>query len=224
MPGPIVIVSSPVAGSTPPPGGFQVFLAKLGPDPLEIGANLVNPQFNLTDINAAGPLIARSILDDDGNPLQNFLAVLDPLTMPFTYVRNGIGTTVGFLGSEDDGGGPQTDSETHTWLPRAFYGRSANPALITEAGIEALPQSSLETGRAINFTSSPTNEFIYYCWPTVYGAFSPLIFQIGPFPGGFIPLGTVLLTANTPGAPINSYEIARSTNLLTGVNIAVAVS
>jgi hypothetical protein len=224
MPGPIVIFSPAGSGSTPPPGSFQVTLTKLGPDPLEIGANLVNPQFNLTDINAAGPLILRNILDDDGNPLQNFLGVPDPLTMPFTYVRNAIGATVGFLGTEDDGTGPQSDSETHTWLPRAYYGRSANPNLITEAGIEALPQSSLEVDRSINFTSSPTNEYIYYSWPTAYGAFAPLIFQIGPFPGGFISLGTVNLTANTPGAPVNSYEIARSTNLLTGVNIAVAVS
>jgi hypothetical protein len=224
MPGPIVIISGPQSGATPPPGSFQVFLAKLGPDPLEIGADLINPQFNLTDINAAGPLTVRQIQDDDGNPLQNFLGIPDPLTMPFTYQKTVFGATVGFLGTEDDGGGPASDGETHTWLPRAFYGISANPALTTEAGIEALPQSSLESARAINFTVSPTNEYVYYSWPTAYGAFDPLSFQIGPFPGGFISLGTVNLTANTPGAPVNQYEIARSTNLLTGAGILVQVS
>jgi hypothetical protein len=224
MADPIIVISGPVSGGGAPPGSFQVFIARLSTNPLEIGADLVNPQFNLTDINAAAALTQRDIQDDDGNPLQNFLGVPDPLTMPFTYQRPGIGQTVGFLGTEDDTGGPVSASTTHTWLPRAFYGVSANPSLTTEAGIEGLPQDSLETARAISFTVSPANEYIYYAWPTVYGAFAPLIFQIGPFPGGFVSLGTVMLTANTPGAPTNQYEIARSTNLLTGTNIVVTVT
>lgn len=224
MPGPIIIISGPVSGGVTPPGGFAVTLTRLSPSPLEIGADLINPQFNLTDVNAVAPLIVRQIQDDDGNPLQDFLGIPDPLTMPFTYTRNGIGTTVGFLGTEDDTGGPVSDSQSHLWLPRSFYGVSANPALTSEAGIEGLPQSSLEAAKALNFTVSPTNEYVYYSWPSVYGAFNALDFQIGPFPGGFISLGTVNLTANTPGAPVNQYEIARSTNLLTGVNILVEVS
>jgi len=224
MSGPIVIVSGPVSSGGSPPGSFAVTLTRLSTNPLEIGANLVSPQFNLTDVNAAAPLITRTIQDDDGNPLQDFLGTPDPLTMPFTYSRNAIGATVGFLGTEDDTGGPKTSSQSHLWLPRSFYGVSSNPSLTTEAGIESLPQNSLTTAKAISFTVNPSSEYVYYSWPSIYGAFNALDFQIGPFPGGFVSLGTVSLTANTPGAPTNQYEIARSTNLLTGTSVLVQVS
>jgi hypothetical protein len=219
---PVLIGAGPVGGSGPaPPTGIQVALASVGATVLEIGAQSVNPTFNQTESNVTAPITVRTLADNDGNPAQNILGLPNPLTMPFSYQKNPIGSTVQFTGSATDSA-PSSDSDqvNYTWLPRVWYGLSVNPGLTTEAQIEALANSALQSDKGLTYNVvGAVNEYVYYAWPQVYGAYAPLDFQIGPFPGGFIDQlsgGTVNLTANTPGAPTNAYVLARSTNPLTG--------
>jgi hypothetical protein len=226
---PIVEIASPVGGGgPPPPTGIVVTLGAVGGTTFEIGDQSVNPAFNMSESGVTPPITVRTLADNDGNPTQNVLGLPNPLTMPFSYQKNPIGSTVQFTGAATDSA-PSSDSDvvTFTWRPRVWYGLSVNPALTTEAQIEALANSALQSNKGLTYNVvGAANEYVYYAWPQVYGAFAPLDFQIGPFPGGFIDQlsgGTVNLTANTPGAPTNAYVLARSTNPLTGnftVNVA----
>ena len=189
------------------PPGFSVTLTPLIPGPFEIGSQVLNPQFNAVYHNSIE--ILATLQDDKGNPVQNVLGVANPLTMPFAYQLNPIGSTTVYTLSGDNGGGLQTDQITFTWLPRVYWGVGLD-GLSTEADIEGLGNSALAAtfGRVFTVTAGPANH-IYYAFPSVFGTPS---FQIGPFPGGFVlEAAAVPVTAGTPGAPTNNYDLWKST-------------
>jgi hypothetical protein len=211
-------------GVSPPPA-FDAQLVGLAPTPLEIGADLVSPTFNAS--YSAVPTFAE-LSDDIPNAPQNVIGVPNPITRPFTYQKLLNGETVVFTLTANNGGPNSTPQVTYTWLPRVYWGLTANPGgPYTEGDVEALGNSALATGRARVFTLSPVNEYIVYAWPDGYGNANPLDFMIGPFPGGFVEDSgsPLLITANTPGAPAQLYRVWRSTNLLTGTpTVTVTVS
>jgi len=188
------------------PPGFSVTLAALVPGPFEIGAQVLNPQFNATYHNATP--ISAILSDDQGNPAQNVLGLPNALTMPFAYQLNPIGSTVIYTLTSDDGGGVKIDSETFTWLPRVYFGIGPD-GLGSEADIEGLAGNALAADfvRTFGVTAGATDH-AYYAFPSVYGTPN---FQIGPFPGGFVlEAAAVPVTANTPGAPANNYDLWKS--------------
>lgn len=223
---PMVTMSTPGVGAAP--GAISVSLAKVGALNYEIGAPATNPQFNMSEAGVTPPITVRTLSDDDGNPSQNVLGLPNPLTMPFTYNKSTILDDVIFTGAATDSA-PSSSSAavTLTWLPRIWYGLNPSPLVTTEAQIEALANSALQSDRGLTYNVvGAVNDYVYIAWPQVYGAFNPLAFSVGGFVGGFIDQlggGTVNLTANTVGAPTNPYILARSTNPLTGnFNVVLA--
>ena len=78
--------------------------------------------------------------------------------------------------------------------------------------IEALANSQLAPDRTLSVPSTaPVFQYIYAAFPSSYGPATALDFQFGAFPGGFQLVGTVSVTANTPGAPAQNYDLWRST-------------
>lgn len=188
-------------------GAFTATLVPLFPLVQEIGAQLINPQFNAI---YSGPPVAASLQDDDGNPAQNVVALPNPITMPFTYQELVGGTTRQWTLTADNGGPPDADLALATWYPRVYWDIDPNPALATEADIEAMANSNLQGDKGLSTVLAPILQYIYYAFPVAFAAL-PLEFQFGAFPGGFIQtVASVNVTANTPGAPVVAYQIWRS--------------
>lgn len=211
---PLVLGSGGGTGGAAPPPSFSASLAGPTPSgPFEIGENLVNPTFNAS-YTPAGTETFAELEDDQGNPAQNVLSLPNPLIMPFTYQRVVIGDQVVWTLTANDGGPNVTDQVSATWLPRVFWGVDASAALATEADIEGLANSALQSNKALNFTFTAANEYVYFGFPVAFPAVAT-DFQIGPFPGGFIQqVASVAVTANTAGAPVLNYQLWRSTNAL----------
>jgi hypothetical protein len=105
---------------------------------------------------------------------------------------------------------PDADVAVATWFPGVYYGVDANPGLGTEADIEGLSNKNLQGDKALSTTLAPVLQYIYYAFPTTFPA-NVLDFQFGAFPGGFIQtVASVNVTANTPGAPVLTYQLWRS--------------
>lgn len=192
-------------------GTFTCTLAYLGTTPLEIGTNLVNPTFNAS---YSGTPTMATLDDSDGNPQQNVLGLPNPLTMPFTYQKTANGGTEVFTLSSNGG---STSTQTVTWLPLVHYGVSAS-ATLNQAQIKALAGSALASTSTISFTLTPAAQYLYYAFPTSFGAVSPLDFQTPPpFPGGWVEMAgsPIAITAATAGAPVQNYYVWRTTNPLT---------
>jgi len=191
-------------------GGFTATLTPLFGLTLEIGANLISPTFNA--IYSAPPTTA-SLADDDGNPALDVVAVGNPIVMPnppYIYQELANSTARLWTLTADDGGVPDSSAVTARWYPRVYWDIDANPALATEADIEAMANSSLQGNKALSTTLGPVLQYVYYAFPAVFPA-APLDFQFGAFPGGFTQVvASVAVTANTPGAPTQNYEIWRS--------------
>jgi hypothetical protein len=201
-------------GGGGPPSPFTATLSPLFTTTLEIGAILNNPQFNATYSPAATETSA-SLQDDQGNGPVSVLGLLNPLTFAFANQKSANGDTVLFTLQAGDGVNFDNDVVTATWYPRIYWGVDANPALGSEADIEGLANSSLQGSRALSTTLAPVNQFIYFAMPTAYGPTSGLNFQFGTFgPGGFVQqVASVAVTANTAGAPVQTYELWRSSFL-----------
>jgi len=224
---PLIYGSGSGAGTTPPPTGFAVDLTGVGPaffTPIEIGADLTSPTFNATQ--SGGVAVTATLQDTDGNgptsvmPLPNL-----GLVWPFVFNEAANGATVTFTLIGDDGGGPVNDTVVATWLARVFFGASVL-AVLTEAQIEALSGSALASTFPRSFTLSPVGQYIYYCWPASFGNAAPLSFQTPPpFPGGWVQLADVSITANTAvPPPAQLYHVWRTVNPLTGAGILTVVS
>ena len=188
------------------PPGFSVTLTPLFASPVEIGAQIISPTFNAFYNN--GVPISAVLSDSIPNVPQNVLAVANPLTMPFVYQLNGINTSVLFTLTADDGGGPKIDTTSLLFLPLVYWGTGPD-GLSTEGDIEGLASSNLQATLVNSFTESPgPATFIYYAFPSAFG--TPT-FVVNGFPGGFVlEAAAVPVTANTPGAPINNYDLWKS--------------
>lgn len=218
-------------GASPPVPPFTVNLVPLVPLIYELGADVINPTFNLLEGGAIGPLILRTVTDDDGNPPQNFLGVPNPVTMPFTYNKAAIGGSVAFDYTADDGSGPVSDIETFLWQPRVYFGVAPVPGAVNEAFIEGLSDSELRADRGIDRTGVVWTA-AEYLWVAFPQAFNPTVgtdflVTVGGagFPGGFL-LDTagVSVTPNTPGGVPILYDVWRSTGSGIGLTIDLTVS
>jgi len=211
------------------PAPLSATLLRLEADPLELGAELVNPQFTAAT-SGGGVLILKTLADDDGNATTDILGAPNPVTKPFTYSKTAIGAQVLFTLSADDGGGVVIDSKAHTWQPRVYLGVTA-VAAVNEAFVEALAESEIRADKGIARAGITwtAGQAIYVAFPQAFNPTDPLDFLVqiggGGFPGGFV-LDTagVSVTPNTVnGTPI-LYDVWRSTGLGTGLAVDVTVS
>jgi hypothetical protein len=208
--GPLIIGSGSGSGGGGGGGGpFTATLTPLFATTLEIGAPLNSPQFNAAYIPAATETSA-TLQDDQGNGPVSILGLLNPVTFAFNNQENANGAQVAFTLNAGDGVNNDSDQVIATWQPRVYWGLDASAALATEGDIEGLSNSNLQGDKGLSESLTPTNEYIYYGFPTAYAA-SPLDFQFGAFPGGFIQVvASVLVTAGTAGAPAQTYQLWRS--------------
>jgi len=188
------------------PPGFSNALAGVTPSPLEIGAQLVSPLFNATYFN--GTPTTSDLSDSDAFPVQNVVGVPNPITRPHTYQKALTGQTTVFTLTSDIGGPSFVSNVTYTWLPRVYWGLGPD-GLSTEADIEGLSNSALAASYLRQFVlNAGPAQFMYYAFPSAFG--TPTFF-VNNFEGGFIlQAAAVPVTANTPGAPVNAYDLWKS--------------
>lgn len=217
----------------PPQFTAQQFVALLSPlftTTLEIGAALGPPVLFNCFYTPTGSETAASISDSLGNGPFNVLGSPNPILYPFALSQNGINNQVIITLTASDGVNNDTSSVTASFQPRVYFGVDASGALASEAQIEGLAlnpfgANPLQPSRVGNYTYQAVNQFIYFSFPTVYGPAGPGDFNTFPVPtpGGFIQTGVVNITANTPGAPVNQYDIWRSLNPVTTVGTQTLV-
>ena len=219
------------AGGGGGPAGLTVDLQKITASPLELGATLgVGTQFNAFEMNAAGPLVSRTIQDDDGNGAVDILGQANAVPnagMGFSYVKTAIGATVGFTLTSDDGTNVAQDVETYVWLPRVYLDVAAIPGAIDEAFIEGLSENELRADKGIARTGLfwTAAEYIWVAIPQAYNPTSSLDFLVGAFPGGFLlAQAGVSVTPNTPGGLPILYDVWRSIGAGVGAGFDITVS
>jgi hypothetical protein len=211
------------------PAALSVDLVKVTADPLELGADLVSPQFNAF-VTGGNPLTLEEIIDTDGNASEDILGLLNPVTMPYTYTRNAIGGLVDFMLSADDGTGVVMDTERYLWQPRVYLGVAA-AGVVDEAFVEALAENELRADKGISRLAQTwtAGQFIYVAIPQAYNPTDPLDFLVtiggSGFPGGFV-LDTagLAITPNTPGGVPILYDVWRSSGAGIGLLVDIAVS
>jgi hypothetical protein len=106
-----------------------------------------------------------------------------------------------------------------TWTRDVYWGVSSNAGPLTEADIEALSNTVLSGTKNRTLTLSPANEYVYYSYPAQYGAAT---FTLNGFPAAFETVYTVSVT-NVNGIT-STYNVYRSTNLLTGTGLNFVVT
>lgn len=222
--------AGPGGGGPPVVPPLSVTITPLDALVQEVGAELVNPQFNLAEANVDGALTLRAVTDDDGNPAQNFLAQPNPVTMPFTYSENVIGTTRSWTYNADDGRGIASDVATITFLPRVYHGVAAIPGAINEAFVEALAENELRADKGItrNGIVWTAGQYLWWAFPQAFNPTDPTDFLVtlgGGFPGAVILAAAgVSVTPDTPnGVPI-LYDVWRSTGAGLGLAVDTAVT
>lgn len=185
-------------GGGGPTPSFSVNLS--GGGTVEVGASVVNPNFNATYNN--GVPITASLADNAGNPPRNVLGLSNPIVMPYTYVVTTVNGSVNFVLTADDGSGVETDSVSYAWRPRTYWGTAAATGSEDESFIKALGNSALDNNRQRQFTvTANAGEKIWYSYPASYGTAT---FFVGIFEGGFLPPQTINVT-NTYGVTLSYY-------------------
>ncbi len=111
-----------------------------------------------------------------------------------------------------------SDTVVITWTSDVFYGVNALAGPLTEAQAEALT-SLLTTTKNRTITVSPSSEYVWYYYPKALGTST---FTLGGFPAAFeTPVELLITNANGIARTYYGY---RSTNLLTGTNLAFVVT
>lgn len=219
---PLIVFTRPSLGGGAPPPAFSANLAIVGGTTFEIGATLLNPQFNAS-YSPAGTETSAVLSNNNNADTENILGLPNPVTFN-TLISGGqtlvINGTVQFVLNASDGVNNANDSVTINFRPLTIFGTSPVVLAVSQAAVDTLiggPNGSaqLDNNRQGSFNfDNPTPRFVYYSFPTAFGPASPLDFQIGPFPGGFQFEGTYNRTAATAQAPVLSYDLWRSVNAL----------
>lgn len=223
---PLIQFSRPsLGGAPPPPPVFSTNLSIVGGTTFQIGAQLVNPQFNAS-YSPAGTEISAVLSNNNNADTENILGLPNPVTFNTlitggqTVVPNG---SVVFTLNASDGVNNDSDTVTVNFRPLTIFGTDVDPNLIFggQVAVDGLiggPNGSaqLDNNRqgSFNFDNNPTSRFVYYSFPTIFGPASPLDFQVGPFPGGFQFEGAYNRTSATTQAVVLSYDLWRSVNPL----------
>lgn len=104
------------------------------------------------------------------------------------------------------------------WTRDVYYG-VGSAGFSTEAEVEGLAGTNLQTGRARTVTVSPSNEKVYYAYPKSYGLAT---FTLNGFPAAFD--GPSELSLTNTNSVTSTYYLYESTNLLTGSNLNFVVT
>jgi hypothetical protein len=113
---------------------------------------------------------------------------------------------------------PRTSSFTLVWSSDILYGHAA-AGLNTQAGLAPVLTAVLTPNRTGTFSTSPSNDKVYYCYPKGRGTST---FTLSGFPAAFnAPIEVAFTNVN---GVLETYYVYESTNLLTGVGLDFVVS
>lgn len=186
----------------------------------EIGTGVWKSTGNLTfsATYSNGPPIGSTITFSGWSAL--------PLTSPFTSVNSvasvnypAVAATVVFTLSSQKGSSTDTETITHTFVNRRFWGVTTVTSGFSESDVEALTS---ELSNSVSKTFSVTagsSEYILWASPTRLGTVN---FTVGGFSGGFMPPETVSVT-NASGYTEN-YYVYRSVNSNLGATTVVVAA
>jgi len=220
--GGLVVTGTPDVGWLPtwngtvaewqPPGGLQVLSFSPVVGLYECSQSVATPAF----IASYSATPTAAVLTNDANAES-----LDVTSTPTsfasaqTYSRTTPNQSVTWTLTTSNG----TRTTSATWGQKNWWGISSSPAA-TEAFIEALAGSQLNTSRNAAFTVNATGtNKIYFACPTRYG--TPT-FTVGGFVGGFILYSANVSVTNAQGFTEN-FNIYESVNAgLGSTNVAVS--
>jgi len=202
-------------------------------------ANLLAPAFNITAFASTTPLVecgqsivlaftsaqnrtptALTLTNNANAESKNVQATPTSFSATLAVQKNTPNQTVVATLTGGDGVGTDAANATVTWGQKSFWGVSASP-VATEAFIEGLANSALDTDAARTFVQSPGGtQYICFAHPTRYG--TPTFLIGGVLPGGYVSLGTTISVTNAQGYT-EDYTLWRSVTAGLAANTSTTV-
>jgi len=182
----------------------------------ETGTVLANPAFTAAHSIAPDALV---LTNNQNGESKSVVGTPNSFTssQSYTFATPSYSVTWTLTGTK---GTVDTAQRTASAAQKTYWGISSSPA-DTEAFIEALASSALDTDAARTITVSPTGaQKIYFAHPTRYG--TPTFFIGGVLEGGFIVRSTTISVTNAQGYAEN-YTLWESVTAGLGSNTSVTV-
>lgn len=170
---------------------------------LEVGATATNPAF--TAVHSSTPT-SLLLTNTDNGESKSVVGTPSAFTSSQSYTKTANNATVPFTITGSDGVSSANRSASIAWRPRVYWGTGA-AGLSTEAHIEALASSALQSSRAGSHPANATGSLkIYWAAPASYG--TPT-FTVGGFSGGFTLVSNTISVTNAFGVTQN-YQLWES--------------
>lgn len=170
---------------------------------LEVGATATTPAFTAAHSPTPTTLL---LTNTDNGESKDVHATPTSLASSQNYTKTTNNATVSFTITGSDGISSANRSASIAWRPRVFWGAAAH-GVTTEAGIEALSGSGLQSSRAGTFAVNATGSLkIYWAAPASYG--TPT-FTVGGFSGGFTLVSATISVTNANSVTQN-YQLWES--------------
>jgi hypothetical protein len=160
---------------------------------LEIGATATAPAFTASHNKTPTSLV---LTNNDNGESKNVVGTPGSFTSSQNYTKTANNASVTFTLTGGDGVDTDARTAAISWRPRVYHGIGA-AGLSTEAHIEALASSALQSSRATSYTDNATGaNHLYFACPTSYG--TPT-FTVGGFEGGFSLVSDAISVTNANG-------------------------
>lgn len=170
---------------------------------LEVGATATNPAF--TAAHNRTPT-ALTLTNNDNVESKDVHATPTSFTSSQGYTKTTNNASVTFTLTGSDGISGDVATAAIAWRPRVYWGTGASGGN-TEAFIEALSGSALQSSRSGSFTVNATGSLkIYWAAPASYG--TPT-FDVGGFTGGFTLVSNTISVTNAHGV-VQNYALYES--------------
>jgi hypothetical protein len=170
---------------------------------VEVGAAVNTPAFTATHNRTP---TALTLTNNDNAESKNVVGTPTTFTSSQNYTKTTNNASVTFTLTGSDGISGDVRATTIAWRPRLYWGIGATGGN-SEAFIEALASSALQSSRVGSFTVNATgSNKIYWAAPTSYG--TPT-FTVGGFEGGFTLVSSTISVTNVNGVTQN-YQLWES--------------
>lgn len=180
----------------------------------EVGQSAATPAFTASYNRTP---TAATLTNNSDAESKNVVGTPTAFASDSTFTKTANNASVTFTLSASEDGEADTATTSIAWRPRVFYGVSA-VVIDTEAEIEALASSALQSSRAATISVTPgVGEYIYYVIPSSYG--TPT-FTVGGFAGGFSLVASAVSVTNAYSVTQN-YDVWRSDNANLGATSVV---
>lgn len=160
---------------------------------LEIGATATAPAFTAAHNKTPTSLV---LTNNDNGESKSVVATPTGFTSSQNYTKSTNNAQVTFTLTGSDGVDGDVAAAAISWRPRVYHGIGAAGGN-SEAFIEALASSALQSSRATSYTDNATGaNYLYWAAPASYG--TPT-FTVGGFAGGFSLVSNTISVTNAFG-------------------------